>query len=608
MADYNFVIVGTGFAGAIAALELGTAGYSVLLIEAGPGLVPSREDYIENFFLHGFKSPGSPYPPNITGFSPENTNSPRATVPDYVINWGNDAATYLTYTPGSLPFASTYEKLAGGTSNHWMGSVPRFSDSDFKLKTLYGVGRDWPISYEDLSPYYDLAEAAIGVSGDVADWEAIGVQFTPGYQYPMAPIAQSYSDTVLTQGFTGIAITTDDPRTAIVTPTPAGRNSEPYQGRRVCHGNTSCVPICPIGAKYDATVSLNQALATGNVSIAAKSVVDYVLVDATSEIVGVHVLEYSSTSVPAESGLTGEKTYTADYGYILAAGAIENAKILLNSNRVPENAGRNVANSSDQVGRNLMDHPTALSWGLTPEPVYGFRGPLSTSGIDNLRDGPYRSNRAAFRVEIGNEGWNWPKVEPYTSGIDFLYATDSSGLNAAGAIYSNTDLVQAVNSTLTRQFRLGMSVEQDAEPTNRVELSPTFTDNLGIPRPLVTYDLSDYTKRGILAGLEAGTNLIASVGGTEFTEQYSYFSTTFEFLGSFYNYSGAGHLCGTHLMGDDPADSVVDSYQKAHDHGNLWIVGCGSMPSVGTANPTITMLAMTYRTIDQLRSSFPLPK
>ena len=138
--------------------------------------------------------------------------------------------------------------------------------------------------------------------------------------------------------------------------------------------------------------------------------------------------------------MTGEKTYTADFGYLLAAGAIENAKILLNSNAVAINGGRNVANSSDQVGRNLMDHPTALSWGLSPEPVYSYRGPLSTSGIDNLRDGAYRSNRAAFRVEIGNEGWNWPKVEPYTSGIDFLYATNTSGLNSTDQIFSNVEL------------------------------------------------------------------------------------------------------------------------------------------------------------------------
>ena len=153
-----------------------------------------------------------------------------------------------------------------------------------------------------------------------------------------------------------------------------------------------------------------------------------------------------------------------------------------------------------------------------------------------------------------------------------------------------------------------MSVEQDAEPSNRIKLSPTYTDNLGIPRPLVTYNLSDYTKRGILAGLEAGTNLISAVGGTDFTEQYPNFANTFEYLGLDYNFNGAGHLCGTHLMGNDPSDSVVDSFQKAHDHDNLWVVGCGSMPSVGTANPTITMLAVTYRTIEQLKNSFPIPE
>ena len=86
-------------------------------------------------------------------------------------------------------------------------------------------------------------------------------------------------------------------------------------------------------------------------------------------------------------------------------------------------------NSSGQVGLNLMDHPLYLAWAQTADPVYPYRGPLATSGIENLRDGAFRKERAAYRIEIGNEGWNFSITDPYTTGLDFINAMNSSGLN-----------------------------------------------------------------------------------------------------------------------------------------------------------------------------------
>ena len=103
-------------------------------------------------------------------------------------------------------------------------------------------------------------------------------------------------------------------------------------------------------------------------------------------------------------------------GLRLAAHAIETPRLLLNSRS--EATPNGVANSSDQVGRNLMDHPTQFSWALAPEPVWPYRGPLSTSGIENLRDGAFRKERPAFRIEIGNDGWSWPTGAPITTAAD----------------------------------------------------------------------------------------------------------------------------------------------------------------------------------------------
>ena len=104
--------------------------------------------------------------------------------------------------------------------------------------------------------------------------------------------------------------------------------------------------------------------------------------------------------------------------YVLAAHAMETPRLLLAS--ADENAPNGVANSSDQVGRNLMDHPSQLSWAWTKDPVWPYRGPLSTSGVENLGVGPFRAERGAFRIEIGNDGHSWPTGAPLTTAKELI--------------------------------------------------------------------------------------------------------------------------------------------------------------------------------------------
>jgi glucose dehydrogenase len=614
--NYDVIIVGSGFAGANMAHILGAEPFNkkVLVIEAGPGLEHSREDYLENFFLNTFKSPSSPYPPNDNGLDPSRTNAPRATTQGLVLGWNNPQMSYLTYpeNPTAKPFASTYERLAGGTGNHWMGTCLRMAPDDLATNSLYGVGRDWPLNYGDLTDFYNIAEKRIGVSASVEQQiEAVGDQwdnsgfteFTDGYNYPMAAIPPSVGDQAWAQ-LTGLYLTGDNPTGAVVSPTPAGRNSQPYMNRRVCHGNTNCTPMCPIQAKYDPQFTLGLALDTGNVDMISKSVVDWIDVDENGLVSELHYITYDDISVPAQTGATGFYSLSGlndSAGptiVVLAAHAIENARLLLNSARVTQ---KNIANSSDMVGRNLMDHPTYLAWGLMPEgsPVYGYRGPLSTSGIENLRtsgSGGFRSNRAPWRIEIGNEGWNWPTGDPYASGLDFVYGSNNGQLNGQNQIFGNMRYQSKLNNLLVRQFRMAFLVEQPAIDSNRVLLSGTYADNLGIPRPEVHYDLDQYTLAGFASAAEATETIMTGLGAKNYTQVDPDAGTTVHYQGVAYNYSGAGHLCGTHIMGSNAGNSVVDPLQKSHDHDNLYIVGCGSMPSIGTENPTLTMLALACRT------------
>ena len=148
---YDVVIVGSGHAGAFIAHRLGLQKIRVLVIEGGSTTHRNREDYMENFYLSTFKSPESPYPPNANALDPARTNTPRPTIQALVFGWNDPNKSYLTYSAQSQPFASTYERVAGGTGLHWMGTSLRMDVNDFKTYSVYGHGIDWPIGYADLN-------------------------------------------------------------------------------------------------------------------------------------------------------------------------------------------------------------------------------------------------------------------------------------------------------------------------------------------------------------------------------------------------------------------------------------------------------------------------
>ena len=320
--QYDVVIVGAGVSGNLIAKQLGLAGKKVLILEAGLPVPDSREEYMNNFYLALAKTPESPYPAlaGRTGSKdhpvgvlpdPATLPTPRATVlglggaPNisYLVQAQSDVATHPKEPPQNPPtqpdgdvrglqFSSTFERNGGGTSWHWLGTSLRELENDIRLYTKYGHGVDWPLTYSELQQLWALAEKEIGVAASVVQQEpleVVGLEYPPGYQYPMGPIPTSIVDQTVSQGVSGLQVPGTLPDTpggsdptmydVFVTPTPAGRNSEPYDDRRVCAGNTNCIPICPIQAKWDPTVTLGKALDTGNVTMSYQSVAYNVAVD-----------------------------------------------------------------------------------------------------------------------------------------------------------------------------------------------------------------------------------------------------------------------------------------------------------------------------------------
>ena len=653
---YDVVIVGAGIAGGIMAYQLGKAGKKVLILESGPAIPADRSGYMETFFKANAKSPESPYPPSTQGAvasssdnplglpDPSKENTPRYTVLQ-IGSWRKTDQCYFDYTPqepgiegasldAKFAFGSSYERIGGGTTWHWLGTSLRLFPEDFKLKTLYGQGVDWPnidTFYQRLVPYYEQATKEINVSGDEAQMQTLYRQYDvepsgnygSQYTFPMPGIVQTLQDDLY--GTLGSLNYEGNP--VYVTPTPQARNSLPGE-RRQCAGNTNCIPICPIQAKYDATITLGRAQQTGNVEIRYQTVASNIRLDPDShEVTGIDYIGFDQQNGPVTS--TG--TVTAKR-FVLAAHAIETPKLLLMSNKNPgfENG---VANSSDEVGRNLMDHIMYLGWGLTKDPIYPYRGPLATSGIESLRDGNLRNEHSTYRVEIGNEGWQWAANDPGTTLADFVFGQNNTQLNGdsvneqgvplrfdpnqpALTKLFGADLVNTLNGVYTRQTRLGYLIEQLPDRNNRVQLSTTLTDNLGLPRPLVTYRLaSDYERKAFVSAKQLTTELFNKLGVTEYTKKPSapvfegepgdVTASQFQYTddeGETHNFEfyGAGHIVGTYRIGDDPKTSVLNPRQQSWDHHNLYMVGSGVFPTIATGNPTLTIAALAFQAADNV--------
>jgi glucose dehydrogenase len=626
--EWDVVIVGSGFAGALIANELGKAHKKVLVLEAGAGVPPNINAYMRRFYSAAAKVPESPYTPEIFGpnglSDPNKVNAGRPTVLSTGAkggfgDWTDPNQSYLIQK-GPFPFSSTYDRVAGGTS-HWLGTSLRFVPNDFKMKKLYGAATpqfvDWPIEYKDLISWYGKAEEEIGVSGDVKDQKYLGIEFPSDYAYKMRQIPNSTTDQAVSKAVDAMSedelkfLQRDSSIDKIrVRGLPAARNSEPYRNRRACAGNTNCIPICPIQAKYDPTIALNDAMATGFVKMRERTVASEIVVGENGRISQINFIRYKD-DITLDAGPKPERGFVKAKIYVIAANAIETPRLLLMS----KNGGRTnngVANSSDMVGRNLMDHPYYVAWGLAPEPLYPYRGPLITSGIGDLCDGPFRSERGAFRMDIGNEGWNFViasvagGTDPNITTLDFVNGMNRSKLNPGSQAVFGTELVKRLNEKFTRQFRCGFLIEQTPDRDNRVTLSE-IRDGLGLQRPQISYDLSEYTRKGFVAAYRFKNLLFRRMGITEendFTtvgpDDPTRFEEEIDGKKVVLNYTGAGHIMGTYRMGDDRANSVVDKFQCSHDHKNLYLVGSGTFPTGATANPTLTIAALSLRTADHI--------
>lgn len=326
----DVVVIGGGVAGGLVADRLIRENKKVIVLEAGSRV--AREVAARSYATSTTRSLASPYLDDYFDFAPFPAAPDRPEV---------------ELGPS---FKSTYLRRLGGSTWHWQGHTPRMLPADFRMLSLYGVGCDWPLSYDDLERWYCEAEKELGVSGDHEVWD--GVHGARRSQpFPMSAIWPSYADLRIAEAIDGLVV---DGEALHVRPIPQARNSRPYQGRPACAGNSSCIPLCPIGAKYDASVHLERAEKAGATVLDLTKVTKLV-------IEGGRV-----TQIVARAARTGETITVGGDVVVVSAHAVETVRLLLASGYIDE---------SKQLGRNLMDHPTGAMVALAPWPVWPFRGP-----------------------------------------------------------------------------------------------------------------------------------------------------------------------------------------------------------------------------------------
>ena len=434
----------------------------------------------------------------------------------------------------------------GGLALHWGGVVPRFTPEDFRLRSMYGVGTDWPIDYDDLEPYYQEAEERIGVAGERGP-EPLDLRSAP---YPMRPMPLSYNLIQLKEWAerSGIPFWTN----------PVAKTTEPYRGRAVCQRCDTC-NICPTGAKYTPDLTWRRLVDEGRVDLRTRTLVRRLELAPDSD----RLAEAVAVGLDDE----GATLRIRARRFVVAAGYTWSSHLLLlsRSDRFPDG----LANSTGNVGRYLTGHRNAYAYAEVPLRLY----PGMYGGHSLLSKAFQRPGRLDRYVRHDLRLWDSPVARR-------ARLRDDEGRLLLGD--EVLDDWRARTGTGVARMRAYYDVIPDRE--SRIDLDPGLTNRFGDPMPRLRFvdapesvALRDHTEESINRVFD---RLVDAGGGRILTRGHS----------DLYDHPGGG--C---RMGDDPATSVVDSFGRTHDHENLFVVGAPTMVSGGCANGTLTFSALSLR-------------
>lgn len=573
--QYDVIVVGSGAGGGMAALRLALEGVKVLMIEAGRNYDPVTETPMfhtpemaplrgastkDRFFGHydatvngGWQVPGEPY-----------TNKP-GTEGDF---WWWRA------------------RMLGGRTNHWGRISLRFGEYDFKPKSRDGLGVDWPMTYQDMAPWYDKAEQLIGVYGE-NDGISNAPSSSPGVLLP--PPKPRVSELLAKKAGKKLGVPIVAAHRAVLSQPmdwqnlpkklfPNNPKAQEIIGkdmmlRAPCFWSTDCGRGCSIRANFQSTtVLLPPALATGNLDIITDAMVREVMVDGSGKATGVHYIDKT----------TRRDAVAKARVVILAASTCETSRILLNS-KARDKAG--LANSSGQVGRNLMDSVGANLGGHIPL----------------LEDLPPINEDGAGSLHVYSPWW----LADHHSKLDFPrgYHIEMGGhkrMPKPGSFgYLDSKAPGVYGSKLKEEARryygasFGLSGRGEMVPNKDCyhELDPHVVDQWGIPVLRFHWKWSQYEIKQAEHMQQTFAAIIEQMGGK---------ANPLKGEDAIKKPGEIIHEVGTARMGAQAGESVTNQYCQTWDVKNLFLMDGSVLPSNPDKNPTLTILALAWRSSEWL--------
>ncbi|MEY4965623.1 MAG: hypothetical protein RL274_1206 [Pseudomonadota bacterium] len=546
----DVVVVGSGAGGGMAAYVLTRAGIKTLVLEAGRNYDPVAENAMLKWNHEAPLRAGST-PDKHFGFYDATANG----------GWTVPGQPY-TVAPGSK-FRWWRSRMLGGRTNHWGRHSPRFGPYDFKPHSRDGLGMDWPMSYDEVAPWYDRTEKLVGVMGANNGLEN-HPSSSPGVLMP-APKPR-VTELMIAAAANDLGIPCIPSHYAVL----SRDIDHPDVPRQACFNASPCGRGCAIGAAFQTTTSLlPMAMATGKLRIQTDATVTRVLTGADGKATGVEYFDHAGKAQVVRARVV-----------VMAASACDTAKILLNSRQ------GGLANSSGQVGRNLLDTTGTNVRGHIPE-----------------LEGRPRYNEDGLDVAHLYIPW-WLYKEQAAGKLDFPrgYHYEIGGrFNAPGASLSLGGMEDGYGASLKEDARryygaqLSYTVRGEMIPNagSFCELDPAVKDKYGMPVLRFHWKWTQHEIRQIAHGIKTAKEMIARLGGTVMTPDRPP-EEAIEDGGVII------HELGTTRMGDKASNSVVDGFGKAWDVDNLVIVDGSVFTSNAHKNPTLTIMALAWRSTDRL--------
>jgi choline dehydrogenase-like flavoprotein len=549
---YDVCIIGSGAAGGTAAKVLTEGGLTVALLEAGPPVVPER-DYKEHVWPYDLPHRGVGIGGRARGELNNEFMAPNGA-------WEIEGEPYVS-APGSK-FRWFRSRIVGGRTNHWGRIALRMAPVDFRVRSHDGMGDDWPLSYEDLAPYYDKVESYIGVFGTKEN-----IPSAPDGIF-LPPPKPRCTELIVKKACDRLSILCVPSRMAILT--------RPHQGRAACHYCAQCGRGCITASNFSSSqVMIPPAEKTGRFTLISGAMARELMVGKDGKVQAVAYVDKA----------TREERRVQARAFVVAASTCESARLLLNSKSSLFPDG--LANSSGVVGRYLMDSVGSHGVGYFPQ----------------LERMPAHNHDGVGGMHMYLPWWKFDRKNDFLRGYHTEFG-GGRGMPGVGDYDDLCDEVEGYGSQLKRACKknygthIGFSGrgEMIPNPDCYCEIDPAAVDQWGIPVLRFHWKWGDNELKMAKDMQETYRAIVEAAGGT-------YLGSPLEDESHPHGIADGGviiHEVGAVRMGEHPGTSALNQYCQAHDVKNLFVTDGACFVTNADKNPTLTIMALTWRASDYL--------